>query len=435
MSHRLHDPSDYTGRRVLVVGGGDSAVESAIALAESGAAVTLAHRGATLARPKPENREALERLAASGAIEVQLATELRSIGSGDCLARLRLRPRSHDPERLRVLAYRSRRAARVPAPLGASDPGRVDGRPPPGPRRLRRRLLRAVQLEVGRVPRGLAPRHGRVPVRRRALARRRASPARSARSCASRRVRPPSTTRWPTRPSWSSSASAASVAARRRTSRVQTLTLMAIQVVPLFLLPEIVLPWLDAQRPSCPARCVADALFPRVDYGHGREFWRAYGLDPGLAAVRLQRVHGRSRCGAWLVLSSRADVRADPGPGLRLGQGRVLRLDLLVRRPGRDAGRHAPAQDAARPALEPAEPGRPGDPGHRARRSLVLRIVSWLAPDAQRPARVRFARALGLRVVLQVDRRRPARRRPGLWRVLLVLRARVVPLLLPARRA
>jgi NosR/NirI family transcriptional regulator, nitrous oxide reductase regulator len=65
---------------------------------------------------------------------------------------------------------------------------------------------------------------------------------------------------------------------RRRTPyvRLQTLTLMAIQIVPLFLLPEIVLPWLDAHG-FLPA-WLADGLFPRVDYGHGREFWRAYGL-------------------------------------------------------------------------------------------------------------------------------------------------------------
>jgi len=65
---------------------------------------------------------------------------------------------------------------------------------------------------------------------------------------------------------------------RRRTPYVtaQTVTLMAVQIVPLFLLPEILLPWLDA-RGWLPAS-LADALFPRVTYGHGREFWRAYGF-------------------------------------------------------------------------------------------------------------------------------------------------------------
>jgi polyferredoxin len=58
--------------------------------------------------------------------------------------------------------------------------------------------------------------------------------------------------------------------------RLQTWTLMLIQVVPLFLLPEILLPWLGYQGllPSW----LADSLFPVVEYGHGREYWRAYGL-------------------------------------------------------------------------------------------------------------------------------------------------------------
>ena len=65
---------------------------------------------------------------------------------------------------------------------------------------------------------------------------------------------------------------------RRRTPYVtaQTLTLMGIQVLPLFLLPEIILPLIDAHG-LLPAG-LADALFPQVTYGHGREFWRAYGL-------------------------------------------------------------------------------------------------------------------------------------------------------------
>src|SRR5439155_24617102 len=53
--NRLHDPADFVGRKALVVGGGDTALETAIALAGAGAFVTLSYRGAELARPKPEN--------------------------------------------------------------------------------------------------------------------------------------------------------------------------------------------------------------------------------------------------------------------------------------------------------------------------------------------------------------------------------------------
>jgi len=65
---------------------------------------------------------------------------------------------------------------------------------------------------------------------------------------------------------------------RRRTPYIlaQTLTLMAIQVLPLFLLPEVILPQLHYH--GLLPRALADALFPAVSYGHGREFWRAYGL-------------------------------------------------------------------------------------------------------------------------------------------------------------
>src|SRR5689334_8663119 len=66
--------------------------------------------------------------------------------------------------------------------------------------------------------------------------------------------------------------------ARRRTPyvTVQTVTLMLVQVFPLFLLPEVILPQL-AYHGLLP-RGLLDALFPVVTYGHGREFWRAYGL-------------------------------------------------------------------------------------------------------------------------------------------------------------
>jgi thioredoxin reductase/ferredoxin len=61
--NRLHDPKDFRGRKALVVGGGDSALETAIALVLCGAEVTIAHRGPTFARPKSDNVEKLERLA------------------------------------------------------------------------------------------------------------------------------------------------------------------------------------------------------------------------------------------------------------------------------------------------------------------------------------------------------------------------------------
>ncbi len=68
--NRLHDPREFKGRHVLVVGGGDSAVESSIALALAGAKVTHSYRRDSLARPKPENIEKLNQLIADPLAEV-----------------------------------------------------------------------------------------------------------------------------------------------------------------------------------------------------------------------------------------------------------------------------------------------------------------------------------------------------------------------------
>jgi NosR/NirI family nitrous oxide reductase transcriptional regulator len=57
------------GNRILVIGGGDTAVETACSIAEAGGTVVLVHRGAKLDRPKPRNRA---RLAAS-AVTVRLS--------------------------------------------------------------------------------------------------------------------------------------------------------------------------------------------------------------------------------------------------------------------------------------------------------------------------------------------------------------------------
>lgn len=64
--NRLHDPKDYSGKKVMVVGGGDSAMESAIALAENNARVTLSYRKNQFSRPKQENIEKLNHLALDG---------------------------------------------------------------------------------------------------------------------------------------------------------------------------------------------------------------------------------------------------------------------------------------------------------------------------------------------------------------------------------
>jgi thioredoxin reductase/ferredoxin len=85
----LDDPAAHGGQAVLVVGGGDSALEAACALAECGARrVTLSYRGRSFARAKKRNRDALDRLVAAGSIELLLGSRVVEIT--DHLVRIEL---------------------------------------------------------------------------------------------------------------------------------------------------------------------------------------------------------------------------------------------------------------------------------------------------------------------------------------------------------
>ncbi len=78
---RLIDPAEFAGKRILVIGGGDSALESALLLSEQeGTEVTLSYRGASLTRPKPENIQRVEEARTAGNVEVHLGSTIREIG-------------------------------------------------------------------------------------------------------------------------------------------------------------------------------------------------------------------------------------------------------------------------------------------------------------------------------------------------------------------
>ncbi|MGL4400709.1 MAG: NAD(P)-binding domain-containing protein [Luteolibacter sp.] len=79
VSNRLIDSSKFSGKRVLVVGGGDSAMEAAISLAEEGATVDLSYRKQEFSRPKPENIEKLARLEAAEKLSLHLGTNVQDI--------------------------------------------------------------------------------------------------------------------------------------------------------------------------------------------------------------------------------------------------------------------------------------------------------------------------------------------------------------------
>jgi thioredoxin reductase len=73
----------FADSRVLVVGGGDSAAESAVGLAnQPGAHVTLSYRGEQFGRIKERNRAKLEAEAARGRLTVLLQSQVREIQPG-----------------------------------------------------------------------------------------------------------------------------------------------------------------------------------------------------------------------------------------------------------------------------------------------------------------------------------------------------------------
>jgi thioredoxin reductase len=82
VTYRLIEPEQYRGQRLIVVGGGDSAVEAALMLArEPDTKVTLIHRGAAFDRCKPDNFEALEQKRQAGTIDVRLSAAPTEIAS------------------------------------------------------------------------------------------------------------------------------------------------------------------------------------------------------------------------------------------------------------------------------------------------------------------------------------------------------------------
>jgi NosR/NirI family nitrous oxide reductase transcriptional regulator len=357
VSNRLHDPADYAGKRVLVVGGGDTAIETTVALVNSGADVTLSYRGASFSRPKPENLERLNALATgdSAVAELEKPSEEEStpastralVQSPAKTGRVTLLMDSHVERVTATEAIVATGGQVVAIPndyvftmLGRDAPlsfFRRSGVPIRGEWRATNWLsftaffafcwflylwkatgtdfskwLQAAGIFPFRMPEWLAAKGGAWT-----------DPASFLGTLGISMQEPGfyytiayclCVTGFGLRRMW-----------RRPTPyiRLQTWTLIAFQLLPLFIIPYLLLPWAghNGWFDGGAGKAFADALFPEAGYGHGREYWRAFGLILAWPLF-IWNVFSQEPLWAWL--------------GISLVQTFII-IPLIVRRWGKGA--------------------------------------------------------------------------------------------------
>lgn len=295
--HRLNDPTKHAGTNVAVIGGGDSALEAAIGLVEAGAHVTLSYRRDAFVRPKQANIDRAHELAtyaSAGSLRLKMNTNATRIDADTLTLR---HAETGDTETVS--------AQHVFAMIGREAP--LD---------FFRRSGIELRNDWGKLPDSLSTlTDGFGWIKQLNWKRIGAFAAFFLFMCAvyswkdggwlnrlaqeagvfpfTLAAQPGATGLWDvmvtsaTKPGFYYTLAYSAIVVifgfkrirRRKTPyiKVQTLTLMAIQVLPLFLLPEIVLPFLGAN--GWLPTGLLDALFPTSEYAvHGREYWRAYGF-------------------------------------------------------------------------------------------------------------------------------------------------------------
>ncbi len=96
--YRLIDPKQYRGQSVLVVGGGDSALEAACSIAELNDSdskqpkVTLSYRKDSFGRAKAKNRQRIEQAEKKGQLRLLFASQVKSIDKENVVLTIKERP-------------------------------------------------------------------------------------------------------------------------------------------------------------------------------------------------------------------------------------------------------------------------------------------------------------------------------------------------------
>ncbi len=84
--YRLSDPDQYKSQHVLVVGGGDSALEAAVSISEAeGTTVSLSYRSEAFGRAKKKNRDKVQKAQGEGRLNVYMKSNVKEIRDDDLL--------------------------------------------------------------------------------------------------------------------------------------------------------------------------------------------------------------------------------------------------------------------------------------------------------------------------------------------------------------
>ena len=106
VSNRLFDPAEFEGKKILVAGGGDSALETAVALAKTGNEVTLSYRGDQFSRPKQENMEEVSIWQKEGKIHSVFTSTIKEIRAKSVVLKTREGEREIENDQVFVMAGR-----------------------------------------------------------------------------------------------------------------------------------------------------------------------------------------------------------------------------------------------------------------------------------------------------------------------------------------